>query len=145
MKISKKIERYLNEFETKERNEETIVVFKTNASQELKDSVHKAHGDRLPNDWIYDKYESILSTLSGYDINDIDDVEDNRHEIVDGLVDIYNSDLTSWLGSSYDNSYYVDEAKKEFGTSDEIYKDIAMGQYMAIDEIYSEVVNLLSE
>jgi hypothetical protein len=145
MKISKKIERYLNEFETKERNEETIVVFKTNASQELTDSVHKAHGDRLPNDWIYDKYESILSTLSGYDINDIDDVEDNRHEIVDGLVDIYNSDLTSWLGSSYDNSYYVDEAKKEFGTSDEIYKDIAMGQYMAIDEIYSEVVNLLSE
>lgn len=144
MKISKKIENYLNQFETKQRGEETITVFKSDASEELKDSVYKAHGDRLPDDWIFNTYESILVTLSGYTINSIDDVEENRGEIVDSLVDVYTSDLTAWLASNINNVSYIDEAKDNLGEAENGIATLSQAQYMAIDEIYSEVVNLLS-
>ncbi len=107
MTLKKKIEKYLNQFETKERGEKTITVFK-DESEELKNSVYKAHGDRLPNDWIFDKYESILSTLSGYEINNEDDLNNNRPEIVDSLVDIYTNNLTEWLADNNHNVYYLE-------------------------------------
>ncbi len=143
MTLKKKIEKYLNQFETKERGEKTITVFK-DESEELKNSVYKAHGDRLPNDWIFDKYKSILSTLSGYEINNEDDLNNNRPEIVDSLVDIYTNNLTEWLADNNYNVYYLEEAQKEFGPIEDGSKLLSMAQYMAIDEIYTEVVNLLT-
>ena len=145
MKISKKIEKYLNQFETKQRGEETIVVFKANRGQELFDSVFKAHGDSLPSDWLFDKYQSILSTLSGYTIDELDDVEEYRSEIVDSLVDVYTSDLTAWLNSSNYNVYYITEAQEEYGTETDGFKILQMAQYKAIDDIYQEVINLLTD
>ena len=145
MTIKNKINKYLNMFEIKERNGDNIVVFKNNVSQDLRDSVYKAHGEHLPDDWIFDKYQSILSNLSDYDINSLDDIEDNRSEIVDGLVDVYTSDLTSWLNSHNDNVYYIEEAQKTFGAIDDGFQLLSSAQYIAIDEIYSEVINLLSD
>lgn len=49
MKLSKRIEKYANEFTTHKRGEETIIVF-NNESKELHDAVFNAHGDKLPND-----------------------------------------------------------------------------------------------
>jgi hypothetical protein len=138
-----KIENYLKMFEIKEveRNGEkkNIVVFTDNASEDLKDSVRKAHGERLPSDWIFDKFHSILDAMLQYD----DDNEDMRYEIVDGLVDVYTSGLTEWLNSSNHNVYYLSEAI-ENGAEDG-FKALALAQYKAIDEIYSEVLNLLNK
>jgi len=144
MNINKKAEKYLKQFEIKQRDEKTIVVFK-NESEELKDSVYKAHGDMLPNDWIFDKYHSILDAISQYDIETIDDLQDNRSEIVDSLVDVYTSDLTHWLDSHNSNVYYLEEAQKEYGIIEDGFKLLSMAQYKAIDEIFSEVINLLSD
>jgi hypothetical protein len=145
MNMQKKIDYYINQFETKKRGEDTITVFKDNATQELKNSVYKAHGDRLPTDWIFDKYLEILEDLSNYTINSIDDVEEYRSEIVDGLVDVYTSDLTSWLNSSNYNVYYIEESQKEYGAQEDGFKMLSMAQYKAIDDIYSYVISLLSE
>ena len=146
MKLSKKIQNYADMFEYKQRGDENICVFNNKASQDLKDSVYEAHGDLMPDDWIFNIYESILSDLINYDIETIEDIEDIRHEIVDGLIDIYNGELTSWLNSNLYFAEYVNEAKREFGASEEadIYNDIQLGQYKAIDEIFSYVIELLS-
>lgn len=136
------INNYLKQFTTKKRGEETIIIFKDNASEELKNSVFEAHGERLPNDWIFSKYQSILADMSGYTMVSMDDIEENRAEIIDGLVDVYTSDLTSWLNDSNYNVYYLTEALEEMEIKDG-FKALQMAQYKAIDEIYSEVVNLL--
>ena len=135
-----KIENYLKMFEIKEvehnGKKKSIVVFADSASEELKDSVRMAHGDSLPNDWIFDKYHSILNAMLQYD-----DIEDSRSEIVDSLVDIYAGDLTVWLNDN--NIYYLDEAIEngaKNGTD-----ALVQAQYIAIDEIYGEVLALLNK
>lgn len=72
----------------------------------------------------------------------MDDVEEYRHEIVDGLVDIYTYDLTSWLNNDISNTYYLDQAIQEYEAKENI---LPVAQYIAIDEIYSEVLNLLEK
>lgn len=139
-KLSKKIEGYSNQFKTIKRGEDNIVVF-DNESSELHEAVYKAHGDRVPNDFIFSKFWEILQSLEGYEIHSIDDVEEYRGEIVGSCTDVYTSNLTEWLNSSVYNTDYLDEAVKEFGATDNI---LGTAQYMAIDEIYSEVVGLLT-
>ncbi len=142
--MEKRIEHYLNQLEIKKRGDETIIVFKDNASDELKDSVRKAHGDRLPDDWIFNKYHSILDDLFGYDIKNADDLEEKRSEVVDGLVDPYTANLTSWLNANVNNVNYLTEALEDHGEGCDGFKILQMAQYAAINEIYSEVVDLLT-
>lgn len=138
-----KIEKYLQMFEIKEveRNGEkkTIVVFADNASEDLKNSLMAAHGKHLPMDWVFDKYHSILDAMTQY--NDIESIEDNRCDIIDGMVDIYTSGLTEWLNSNNYNISYLSEAIED-GASDG-FQALAQAQYKAIDEIFEEVLNLI--
>ena len=147
MNLEKKIDKYYNQFKTKKREgeDETIVVFKDNVDKKLEHSVFKAHGDRLPDDWIFDTYHSILGCLADYDIEKEDDIDENRSEIVDGLVDIYTSDLTSWLNNDNRNVYYLTEAQEEYGEEKDGFNLLMMAQYKAIDEIFGEVENLLTD
>ena len=142
--MQKIIEDTLAFFEQKKRGDENIIVLKSEAPKALRDSVMDAHGDRLPNDWIYNQYYSILETLSNYTIESADDIEENRSEIVDGLVDVYTSDLTAWLNSDNRNVYYMTEAQEEYGNQADGFKLLAMAQYKAIDEIFSEVESYLN-
>ena len=142
--MDKKIEKYLSFFTTKKRGNDTIAIFTDDAPEELRNSVMNAHSERLPDDWLFDKYQSILAALADYDIKNIDDVEDNRSEIVDGLVDSYTGSLTAWLNSSPYNVYYITEAQEEYGAEMDGFKILAMAQYKPIDDIFSEVVSLLT-
>ena len=139
----KKINHYLSFFEYKKRGDDDIVVLTDNAPQNLKDSVMKAYGNRLSDNWIFDKYHSILDALTQYDINGPDDLDNTRSEIVDGLVDPWTSNLTAWLNSSNYNVYYITEAQEEFGPETDGFKILQMAQYKAIDDIYGRIVDLL--
>ena len=139
----KKIEKYLSFFEYKKRGNDNIVILADNAPQDLQDSISKAHGNCLPYNWIFDKYRSILDALMQYNINSSDDLNNNRSEIVDGLVDPYTSNLTAWLNSSNYNVYYITEAQEEFGPETDGFKILQMAQYKAIDDIYGHIVDLL--
>lgn len=144
MKYNRKVEYYLSFFEQKKRGDDTITILKNNAPAELQESVHNAHGNRLPNDWIYDKYESILSNISGYD--DYSNIDNIRPEIVDGLVDCYTSNLTEWLNDNNSNVYYISEALENFGNgNNDGFALLAQAQYLAIDEIFSKVASLLEK
>ena len=144
----KKIEHYLSFFEYKKRSDDDdddFVVLTTDAPQNLKDSVMEAYGDRLSDDWIFNIYHSILNALMQYDLNGQDDLDNNRAEIVDDLVDPYTSNLTAWLNSSNYNVYFITEAQEEFGPETDGFKILQMAQYKAIDEIYGHVVGLLQK
>ena len=146
--ISEKIKEYADGFKTIKRAStgEDIVILKDNAPEELKKAVQDAHGERLPDDWIYGIFADLLVRLSEYTINGPDDVEGYRAEIVDGMVDIYNKDLTDWLNQSYYNVEACDEAAQEFGNQDgDIMDRIKRGQYWAINQIYGFIVGLLAE
>jgi hypothetical protein len=141
--LKEKIRSYAFGFTRKMRGDKYITVFEDNVPKELRDSVHKAHSDRMPSDWIYEKYSSILDALTNYEIESMDDIEENRAEIVDGLVDVYTSDLTAWLHADNRNVYYLTEAQEEYGAESDGFKLLAMAQYKAIDDVFSEVVELL--
>ena len=144
--MTKIITEALSWFESKQRNDDTIIVLKSGAPEALIDSVYTAHGDRLPDDWIYNTYYHVLEAFSGYTIENADDLEKNRQEIVDGLVDVYTANLTAWLASNNNNVSYITEAQEEYGDGAQTdgFKILQMAQYKAIDEIAGEVINYLT-
>ena len=115
--LQERIKQYADAFESKKRTStgENIVILKDNAPEELKKSVQDPHGERLPDNWIYGTFADLMQRLTEYTINGPDDVDEYRAEIVDGMVDIYNKDLTDWLNNSYYNVEACDEAAREFG------------------------------
>lgn len=141
------ISNLVDQFETKEKGNDTIVVTKDNASQKLQDAIHEAHPyDCLPNDWIYQIFYRILVVMLDYKIETIEDFDECRHELVDSLVDIYNFELTKWLHFNSFALEYLEEAIDERGFSkdDGIIQVLQYAQYLAIDEIYTCVANLIT-
>src|SRR3990167_5483241 len=146
--MNKQIENIIVEtltwFDNVKREDENITVLKHEAPEPLRNSIYNAHGDRLPDDWIYDKYHSILDALAGYTIESADDIDEQRAEIVDGLVDVYTFDLTAWLNSHNSNVYYLTQAQEEYGAQTDGFQLLMSAQYVAIDEIYSEAMSYLT-
>lgn len=142
MNINEIAKYYLDQFEYVKRGDKTITVMKDSRDKELYDAVFKAHEDKLPLDFIFDKFSSILDAIGEYTNNDIDDLRDNGLEIVDGLVSVYTSDLTAWLNENNYNVYYLTEALED-GDCDDGFKLLMRAQYKAIDDIFAGVVELI--
>ena len=144
--LAQTIQSFSDQFESKTRGDSEIVTLKDDCSEELRESVRSAHDGRLPNDWIYATYASLMQKLTEYEIENMDDIEEFRGEIVDSEVDFSDYKLFQWLADN--NQEYVNEAVQEFGIESkdfDITKIVKMGQYKHIDNIYSSIVNLLSE
>lgn len=146
MTITEKAEMYHNYFEAKKRDNGTeFVCLKLDAPEELKESIREAHGDKLPDDWTYGTYADLMQRITEYDLETFEQLEDVRGEIVESYVDIYTKGLTEWLNEDINNVYYITRALEEFGNFEDGFKLLATAQYMAIDEVMQEVVNLLSK
>ena len=142
MTIQEKIEKYSNYFEIGTRNDGSKYTFlKDNTPAKLAVAVREAHGDRFPDDFIYSTFSDLLQRLSEYTINNMDDIENYRHEIVDGYVDIYTHDLIKWLASDIANVYYITQAIEEFGATDG-FQVLSTAQYIAIDEVMNYVIGM---
>lgn len=95
--------------------------------------------------------ESIMELLKSKKLNisDYDDVHElcealdydgSLHEIIDGSIDIYNYDLRKWAVDNYDK---VEDAINEGlvnTTNFDFHKAIQAGQYIALREEASEIV-----
>lgn len=67
-------------------------------------------------------------------------------EFADGEVDIYNSDRAKWLAAHDGNAEYMDEARRDFGPSEQgIMGDIGQGQYRQAKEIYGVILRVVVE
>lgn len=106
-----------------------------------KDIIHKAHGDRLPDDDIYERIYNILGVFM-----ECESGEDAQDKIYEIEPDVYTSDLTKWLHDHNENVYYLTEAMEESGGD---IKDgfqlltIAQGKY--IQEISSALIAGIQE
>ena len=105
------------------------------------DLIYPLHDDELPNDW---RYETIYDLLSGFvDCTDRQEIEDcHLHEIVDGLVDVYNTDLLKWVQEDLNRGY----VESEFTTGKEsIFERIAQSQYEVISQMAYQLLDYIDE
>jgi hypothetical protein len=121
-------------FERKERAQgESYITLKDDHPEWLKDAVHEAHHDTLPNDWIY---EECHAAVEAFDTGCLLD-EDAVHQYVDGRVDTYTRDLYQWAADFCltDTWAEAEADAKEMGLPEETEKRIACIQYAAIRHI----------
>lgn len=141
MTIQKKAQKYIDQFQTVTRSDDSIaVILKDTRSQKLYEAVKQAHGDSMPSDFVFSTFLELLERITEYDIKNREGLEDLRSEIVASCVDIYTHDLTKWLNSDINNVYFLTEAIKN--DVNDGFRLLSMAQYMAIDEVMDSVMNL---
>jgi hypothetical protein len=129
-------------FQRKTRdNGEVFFTFVDDRPDWVYDAVMEAHDGEMPDDWRFDICDSLFEEI------DEDTDEDSLSEIVDGLVDVYNSDRVRWLAGNLNRASYVDEAVESFGVSDspDVYNMIGMGQYVCIDQMAHIIFTAIKE
>lgn len=148
MRIDEKAQKYLDKFSTSTRDDGSLCVhLKAGHGKKLHDAVYQAHGDKLRNDFIYSTFEGLLNKITEYEIEDMDKLEDLRSEIVESQCDIYTHDQLKWLASDVRNLDYLEEAitSRSYSKDDGMWQLLQYTQYLAIDEVMSEVINLLNK
>ena len=106
-------------------------------------AVHAAHGDMMPNDWVYEQCSRMADRLADCEP---ERWEDSVSEWADSLVDVYNADRSAWLASHLDFAGWVDEAVDDMGHSDQgIFGDIGLGQYRFLEQIGYALVQAIRE
>ncbi len=121
------------------------IVLRDGAPDWMIEIVREGHGGMMPND---ESYNMILAVAN--EIDDLlrenpdltaDDLNDARHERIDSLIPVYNTDRTAWLASHLDRAEYVNEAMREYGIGDEpdIFDLIALGIECELRNIWAAV------
>ncbi len=131
----------------------TRVRTRDDAPKWVSDLVHEAHGAMLPDDWRYDCICEALGAIdeAGADADTDDlagefaDTDDLAGEFADG-VDVYTSDLLTWLGSHGWRTGYCDDAARELGAEGgTIDQRIMLGQFAERYEVFGLVLEFLRE
>ena len=105
----------------------------------MTDATFAAHGGMMADDWRYAAIRDVASRME-----DSEDPEDGFEEC-DGLVDVYNSDLTSWLASSLLRAEYVNDAVAELEWPGDLFKALQYGQMAEYREIWAALYTFLSD
>lgn len=145
MTITDKAQQYNKMFTTgtRQADNKSYVYCNKTATDALKNSIHTAHGDKFPDDWVYGIYADLMQKVTEYEPNTIDDLQDMAPEIVDSSVDMYTADLAKWLAEDNRNIYYLNDVLEQ-GDIKDGFQLLTQAQYMAIDEVMQEIINLLS-
>ena len=100
--------------------------------------IYPLHDDELPNDWRYSIIHWLLSDF--VDCEDRNEIEDRIHEIVDGLVDVYNADRIKWVQEDLNRGY----VESEFTTGKEgIFELIGLAQYEVISQMAYQLLDYI--
>lgn len=129
-------------FQRKTRdNGEAFYAFADDRPDWVYDAVMEAQDGEFPDDWRFDICDSLFGQI------DEDTDEDSLSEIVDGLVDIYNSDRLKWLADDESRTFYCDDAIREFGIGDkpDIIEMIGWGQYLCISQMAHIIFQAIKE
>lgn len=102
----------------------------------IMDMIREAHGDKLPDDYVYNWIDSALSAISD------GMTEDDLYERVDSTVDSYTAALTAWLASDVNRVYYLTEVLEENDVKDG-FSALAQAQYREIEEVFMSVLNAI--
>jgi len=124
-------------FQNDKRNDGTEFVHLKDGSPEwMTQVIHTAHGDKFPDDTVYEfVYRAAMALADAGDY-----LQDAISEIEP---DIYTHDLTAWLHARVDHIEYIDQAISEFGQFDSGFNLLSAAQKMQIDEISYSVLSSL--
>lgn len=136
-------------FETRTRSPDVLGVTDTfmaltdAAPEWLRDACHEAHGDRLPDDWVYAECEAAYDLLAEHD-GDVD--SDDVHAHADGRTDVYTRAQFEWAAQFCLSSIFSDaeEQAQDGSVHDEstsMSDRIALIQYHSIEAITNTLVS----
>lgn len=132
-------------FTTKQRdNGGEFFTLKDGAPEWVKDLVHKAHGEFLPDDYRYRWTLGALEFIADSEGDPMDDAA----EFADLAVDTYTGDRLAWLASNLQRPGYCDQVVQDFGSMPDpgdIVSLIGCGQYVEAEEVYGLVLSFLNE
>lgn len=125
-------------FVTDKRNDgKEFVHLKTNSPQWMTDAVHKAHGNTMPDDTIYEFCQRAAFAIA--------DAEEPEEAINEMEPDPYTHDLTAWLHARADHVYFLTEALEEGSGITDGFQLLARAQQIQIHEIARILLAALEE
>lgn len=139
----KLIDRLARSFQSTYRNGDLIVI---STNEDLRDIVKEFHGTHiLPDDYRFEVMSQIIKELEfNYLDAELGEISDRRDEIINDIVDIYTAELTEWLASHLERVEYCNNAKVDNLPPDaDMSAIMGMGQYLEIDEILSNLLEIL--
>ena len=157
MKTEKLIRDFYNSFEWRKRPNGEEYVGRYMKNKSYNKLFREIHGTEImPDDFRYKTIYYILENLFEYSVdwkeiinsNTLREAfEDHGHEIIDGLVPIYNTERTNWLDSSITRASYVDEAREQglIANDTPLIEQIGCGIYVEIQELYNNIISALGE
>ena len=137
--IDKAQEMYDMMEQRKRDNGDTFYALKDNAPQWMSNVAMEAHGERFPDDYIYEFIVDALAMIADADENA--DIDDLINEIEP---DVYTASLTHWLSSNNYNISYLTEALQEFDIKDG-FEALAWAQALAKQEVARDLVSALEK
>jgi hypothetical protein len=123
-------EELLTAFYTEERDGTTRVILHTDHPhyETASSMVFQANKD-LGHDFAYAAVYEVLGEIANVEYTTADEIRDNSGELIEGLPDVYNNRLSSWLAESLSHGELCNEALSEFGgETDNIWTLLALGQ-----------------
>lgn len=124
----------------------TYIKLQDDAPEWMTTAVRDAHEGRMPNDTDYSAFsevvDAIVEALEGEE-----DLDDARHERVDGMVPIYNNDRIKWLAQHSDYVGYCDDAQEEglVAASASMVERIGAGYYQYYSNLWGYALTAITE
>lgn len=143
-------EEFARSFDTRRRDEndedtQFVTLDESARGTWMQDAVYDAHGDELPDDWIYNVCENAAIHCAEYESED-DATEDAGTEFCDGQVDAYNADRLKWLSSNLNRAGMADQAAEDLGCENaDIYDRIGYGQYEMASRILGCIARAITD
>lgn len=126
-----------NTLERKSRdNGVEFVSLKDGSPEWMTNVVRSVHGDKLPDDTVYEFISRCADALA-----DSDSPEDTISELEP---DVYTPDLTAWLNRRVDHVEYLSEVLAE-STPGSGFDLLAMAQKKQLDEVGFALISALSD
>lgn len=140
--IATKAQFYRSFFERKvvptDRNKDGFIwINKDHENSEVTELCHTAHGETLPDDFIYSVIVDALDIFG-----ECETEEQAQERIYEIEPDVYTSDLTAWLNSSNNRVYYLTQALEELEIKDG-FQALAAAQQLEKQEIATAVLNYI--
>jgi len=129
----------LNNMEQKTRNDGKSFYCCKNEIEWQQDIIREAHGDKLPDDYVYEFTNDALCVLSDCDEGQEDDA------IYEIEADCYTSNLTEWLNSRCDRVYYLTEVLEEFQPVIDGFAALTMAQQKEKQEVAQAILSGIKE
>lgn len=124
--------------ETRKRdNGDEFHALKDGSPQWMTDVIRKVHGDKLPDDTVYEFVERCASAICDAGTDELEDA------IREMEPDPYTSDLTAWLHARADHVYYLTQALEDFGPFTDGFALLATAQKIQIEEVGCALIQAL--